>query len=224
MHLSGKTGRGVIAGAALLLGASALLADSYVASNWKHAWGENVGWSNWADANGRTQGVEVYQNGAVQYLKGWVWFENIGWANVGNGAAPYLNTTGLNFGVNINPITGVLTGYAWSENAGWINFGPFPAGTIATPAQWDHTNFRSRGWAWAENAGWINLDDAIRYVCAIPGDFDSTGNVNVFDFAIFVSNFGTFGNPAFTNGDCDGDGDVDVFDFGIFAPNFGASC
>lgn len=224
MNLARMIGRCAIPAGALLLASSALVADSYVASGWKHAWAENVGWTNWADANGRTQGVEVYQNGPVQYLRGWLWFENIGWASVGNGAAPYLNTSGANHGVNINPTTGDMTGLAWSENAGWINFGPFPPATTAPPARWDHTNFRSRGWAWSENTGWINLNDAIRYVCTIPGDFDYNGTVNVFDFGIFSANFGSSGNPAFTLGDCDGDGDTDVFDFGIFAPNFGSAC
>lgn len=214
----------VLPTAMLLSAAPALTADSYVASNWKNAWGENVGWTNWADANGRAQGVEVYQRGAVQYLKGWVWFENIGWANVGNGVAPYANTNGTNFGVNINSTTGLMTGFAWSENAGWINFGPWASGSTAPAPTWDHTNFRTRGWVWGENIGWINIDDSIRYVCAIQGDFNYDGTVNVFDFSTFSSNFGTSGHAAFTNGDCDGDGDVDVFDFGVFATNFGAKC
>lgn len=216
---------GIALALAALLGAAPILtADSYVANPKKHAWAENVGWTNWADANGRAQGVEVYQNGAVQYLKGWVWFENIGWANVGNGSAPYLNTNGANFGVNISPANGQMTGLAWSENAGWISFGPWASGSTAPVPTWSHAQHRTRGWVWGENIGWINIDDAIRYVCAIPGDFDYNGTVNVFDFGIFAAGFGSVGNPAFTNGDCDGDGDADVFDFAIFAPNFGANC
>lgn len=215
----------IVAGAAATLAlAPALVADSYVAGGWKHAWSENAGWTNWADANGRAQGVEIYQTGAVQYLKGWVWFENLGWANVGSGAAPYLNTNGLNFGININPTTGAMTGLAWSENAGWINFGPWASGSAAPPPKWDHTNFRTRGFVWGENIGWINIDDSIRYVCAIPGDLNYDGAVNVFDFSIFAASFATSGNPAFTKGDCDGDGDTDVFDFAIFAANFGSNC
>ncbi len=210
--------------AALALTTPALLAASNIASGWEFTWAENRGWANWADANGRANGVEVYHTGLVQRLEGWIWCENIGWINTGNGNAPYANTSGLNFGVNINPANGFMTGFAWSENHGWINFGPFPQPTPGNEARWDHAAHRSRGWAWAENLGWINLDDAIRYICSIPGDVDNDGTVNVFDFGIIASNFGATGLPPFTGGDTDGDGDVDVFDFSNLAANFGDNC
>jgi hypothetical protein len=218
------TARWVLPAVALGLTAPAVLAASNIASGWEYTWGENIGWMNWADANARANGVEIYHTGLVQRLEGWIWAENIGWINTGNGNAPYLNLTGGDFGVNLNPANGRLTGYAWSENHGWINFGPFPNVTPANAARWDYNLHRSFGWVWGENLGWININDAIRYICSIPGDVDNNGTVNVFDFGIIAGNFGATGLPPFTGGDTDGDGDVDVFDFSNLAANFGDNC
>lgn len=52
-------------------------------------------------------------------------------------------------------------------------------------------------------------------------DMDADHDVDVFDFGVFVINFGACRVTPFTRGDVDGDTDVDVFDFGIFAVNFG---
>lgn len=55
---------------------------------------------------------------------------------------------------------------------------------------------------------------------ACAGDLDGNGATDVFDFALFVSNFGS-AVPTGTIGDLDNDGDVDVLDFALFVPNFG---
>jgi len=209
---------------AVVLMAGTLAADSNIASTHKYAWMENPGWSNWADAVGRTLGVEVYQTGATQYLRGWIWAENFGWISVGAGGAPYANTTGLNHGVNIDPSTGLMTGFAWSENAGWINFGPYPPAMVIFQPRWDHLAFRARGWAWSENKGWLNLDDGVRFICAIPGDVTHDGVVNIFDYNLVTSKFGSTGLPRFTSGDADGDGDVDIFDFNAVTSTYGRRC
>src|SRR5438552_1784710 len=130
----------------------------------KFAWGENIGWTNWRDANAAAQGVNV--SGFV--MSGFIWGENIGWINVGDGtpASPpfYANANGTDFGVNINP-DGMMHGYAWGENVGWINF---DGGAMATPAQparilcappAGQPLARLTGYAWGENIGWINLSD-----------------------------------------------------------------
>ena len=44
----------------------------------KYGWGENVGWTNWRDANSAAQGVNV--GGFV--MSGFIWGENIGWINL----------------------------------------------------------------------------------------------------------------------------------------------
>ncbi len=137
-------------------------AQSNISATDKFAWGENIGWLNWRDANGTTSGVIVQSN----YLQGFIWAENEGWINVGNGGGPYANTNGTNFGVNIL-LNGDLFGYAWGENCGWINFN-----TVAqspNEARYDFMAGRCRGYAWGENVGWINLDDATHFVGAATG-------------------------------------------------------
>ncbi len=133
----------------------------------KFAWCENVGWTNWRDANGGADGVNV----GAYVLSGFVWGENIGWINVGDGTPGsvcsgipcYANADGTDFGVNISP-DGLLHGLAWGENIGWINF---DGGALATPAQPARILCTGRlsGYAWGENVGWINLS------VVTPGQF-----------------------------------------------------
>src|SRR5262245_30498192 len=65
----------------------------------KFAWSENLGWTNWRDANSAAQGVNV--GGFV--MSGFIWSENVGWINFGDGtplSPPYYgNTNGMDFGV-----------------------------------------------------------------------------------------------------------------------------
>jgi hypothetical protein len=160
-----------------ILGASgaALAQSSNVFANQKFAWSENVGWTNWADANARADGVFI----AGSYLTGYVWGENIGWIDVGrvpaNGVS-YLNTNNTNYGVNINPATGVLSGYAWAENVGWINFDTAASlSAFNQEARFDRPARRFRGYAWGENIGWVNLDDNTHYVSYCPADVTTQG-------------------------------------------------
>ncbi len=207
--------------AALAVVAASAHAASNIADTRKHAWGENIGWINWRDANDTLDGVEVWRG---SHLAGFAWTENAGWIKLGTGRVPYANTDDTNFGVNIDPATGIMAGFAWGENLGWINFGPFPPSTTAAPARWNAALHRAEGFAWSENAGWINLDDALAYVCSIPGDVNGDGAVDIFDFAALADAFGDAGNPPFTQGDVDGDGDTDVFDFATLADHLGDAC
>ena len=196
----------------LLLAAAPALAQSNVSTTNKHAWGENVGWLNWRDANNTAQGVRFKGN----HLTGYVWGENIGWINVGNGVVSpgtqYANTNNTNFGVNVDPITGLMSGYAWGENVGWINFDTDAAlGAFNQEARYDSGSDRFRGYAWGENIGWINLDsgESTKYVgfCQAdvtttgtsPGDPDygvSDGNVDLADLLYFVNIWNTdLGTP-----------------------------
>ncbi|MCC5822087.1 MAG: hypothetical protein JJU44_02235 [Planctomycetes bacterium] len=171
-----------------LLGALALTAAPALAQqvdpNHKFAWGENIGFLNFADAGNPpgAQGVFAYPT----HLEGFVWGENIGWINLGDGDGPYANTTGLNFGVNRDPDNGHLSGFAWAENVGWINFSGGALASPANPARIENNRFR--GFAWGENIGWINLDDPnvfVRLVC--PADINGDGLLNFFDVADFIA-------------------------------------
>jgi hypothetical protein len=146
-----------ISAAGLLL---VCLGVTSIDSVFKYSWGENIGWLNWRDANGGSQGVEYHSN----HLAGYIWAENVGFVNVGNGGGPYTNTNDTNYGVNILG-GGNLAGYAWGENIGWINFDTAAAlGGAGQQARYDAGANRFRGYAWGENVGWINLDDPTQYV------------------------------------------------------------
>lgn len=187
--------------AALLAAAAAApaLAQSNIDPSQKYAWGENIGWTNWRDANGGAQGVRVDTDGG--FLSGFIWGENVGWINTGAGGGPYANTDDLTFGVNIGA-GGVLDGYAWGENIGWINFGTEPF-VGAQGARYDASSDRFTGYAWGENVGWINLDDATRFVAVIdcPADLSGDGVVDAADLATLIGSWGQTGAPADFSGD-----------------------
>jgi len=198
--------------------APALLAQSNVDADDKWSWSENCGWMNWRDAGNPagTQGVVFESN----HLRGYIWAENVGWINVGNGSGPYLNTTGTNYGVNIDA-QGLLWGYAWGENIGWINFEGGALASPPSPARIE--SGRLRGYAWAENIGWINLDDNNAFVAfgpSCPGDVNNDGVVDLNDLNLVLVNFG----QTTTIGDANGDGVVDLNDLNLVLVNFGTVC
>lgn len=96
-------------------------------------------------------------------LSGYAWSENAGWISFSckNTSSP------VDYGVNMNALTGAVSGYAWSENVGWISFEPLdlagcPSGDCA--ATMSTTNYSFFGWAKALAAsspsgwdGWIKL-------------------------------------------------------------------
>ena len=56
-------------------------AQSDIDPNNKFAWSENVGWTNWRDADNTIAGVRV----EASFLSGYIWAENVGWIHVGAG-------------------------------------------------------------------------------------------------------------------------------------------
>lgn len=92
--------------------------------------------------NSRLQTAEA---GSGENVYGWAWSKNIGWISFnctnceGNSNCDKQATcdgTHKNYGVNINPSTGLFSGYAWSEHIGWIHFapaGPYPTTTPNYP-------------------------------------------------------------------------------------------
>ena len=187
-----------LAGALLI--AAPTLAQSNIDPVNKHAWGENLGWTNWRDADAGAQGVVV----GLNFLSGFAWAENVGWINFGDGSpaagGAYGNVDGSDFGVNVL-FDSSLDGLAWGENIGWINFGTTPAiGAQGARVQ----GGRLRGFAWAENAGWINLDltGATRFVeLNCPADFNNDGVVNGADLATLLVNWNGIGGLPDLNGD-----------------------
>ncbi len=213
--------RSAILSAAAFLSAGAFaLGASNIDASLKYAWGENVGWLNWRDANGGSQGAEI----RATCLSGFVWAENVGFINLGDGSpangSRYGNTDGSDTGVNIDA-NGDLYGYAWGENIGWVNFDTRAKG--AQRARVDSAARRLRGYVWGENIGWINLDDAGNYVAfgtTVAADVDGDSDVDLTDFTAFQRCFnGPNQPPAQANcagADSDGDSDVDLTDFTAF--------
>jgi hypothetical protein len=141
----------LIAVIVLCLVAVAQAATGNIDATNKWAWGTNVGWINFADANG---GVTVYSD----HLEGYAWAENVGWIRLGSydggGAHTYGNTSNTNYGVN-RDANGNLSGFAWGTNVGWINFNPTHGGVRIDPPTGSFD-----GYAWAENVGWIHFKNA----------------------------------------------------------------
>ncbi len=211
----------------LALGAS-VLAVTNVDPIDKYSWGENIGFMNWADANGGAQGVEVF----ADHLEGWIWLENCGWCNTGNGSAPYANTDDTNFGVNILP-GGNLDGLMWCENIGWVNCSTAGIYAPGEEARFDFGGGRFRGYAWGENVGHINLDDGTHFVAATPtvpcclGNADkvSPGVVNFNDITIVLSNWlNAYGAGNTGPGDADCDGVVNFNDITTVLSNWLDPC
>ncbi|MCA9276515.1 MAG: hypothetical protein KDA29_10860 [Phycisphaerales bacterium] len=184
----------------------------------KFAWGENIGFLNFADAGDPPGSAGVFAN--PDHLEGFIWGENIGWVHVGAGNGPYDNTTGLDFGVNISTRTGALSGYAWGENVGWINFNGGAMATPPNPARIEDGRFR--GYAWGENIGWINLDDDTIYVGLnnCPADLNGDGMLNFFDVSAFLGAYNAM-DPA---ADFTGDGLFNFFDVSAFLIAFNSGC
>ena len=195
----------------ILLASCAAHAASTIDSTNKYAWGGNIGWVNFRDANGGAAGAVV-----GEYIcSGYVWSGNVGWINLGDGAPTngiqYSNGTATDYGINVQDqfVSGgvpraKLRGYAYGANIGWINFEP--QGNLELSL----STGRLSGYAWSANCGWINLGDAnfaVQTTSIRPGaDIDSDGIADAFEY--------TYTSPdslaLFTaTSDRDGDGESD---------------
>ena len=163
----------------------------------KYAWGENIGWTNWHDANGGTQGADI----GSTFMSGFLWGENIGWISLGDGTPAggvnYSNGFGVDAGVNIDA-DGTLHGLAWGENVGWMNF---DGGAMATPPKPARIECavppglplaRLSGFVWGENVGWINLEVLVHHVSVdavttpVECDTNHDGSVDGGDVQSFI--------------------------------------
>jgi hypothetical protein len=98
-------------------------------------------------------------------VSGYAWSPNIGWISTNCGdVTPQAEA---DYGLNIDPSTGLFSGYAWSPNIGWIDFATtsgFPA-LPSLSARVDLSTGQVSGWARASanNSfwdGWIKLGDS----------------------------------------------------------------
>lgn len=96
--------------------------------------------------------TEKVEAGIEHNVWGWAWSENIGWIKFNNCTDPTDPATcgSVNYGINIDPLTGIFSGYAWSENIGWITFNMeylvgCPGG--ACEAKLNTSTMETSGWA-----------------------------------------------------------------------------
>ena len=212
-----------IASCCAAFAAGPALAQTDVAPDHKHSWGENIGFMNWRDAGepDGAQGVRLH----ASFLSGFVWGENTGWITLGDGdpddGSSYGNADGADCGVNLDPSTGNLSGYAWGENIGWINFSGGAMANPPRPARLDLDASRLRGYAWAENVGWVSLDDGEHYVAFLcTADFNDDGSVNTLDVLVFL-NAWVARDPA---ADFNDDGSVNTLDVLAFLNAWSTGC
>ncbi len=89
--------------------------------------------------------IEFAQAGTSDDVNGFAWSSNIGWISFNsndcnNNGTVYSNTPAgcpagspyVNYGVNIDNVTGNFSGYAWSSNVGWISFNRSDTGNPPT--------------------------------------------------------------------------------------------
>jgi hypothetical protein len=77
------------------------------------AWGENIGWIVFNPSEGG-----VFNDGYGN-LSGCAWGENVGWISF---SCETIDCNSVDYGVSIDPATGMFSGMAWGENIGWISF------------------------------------------------------------------------------------------------------
>ncbi|MFH1966620.1 MAG: hypothetical protein ABII95_02030 [Patescibacteria group bacterium] len=109
---------------------------------------------------------------------GYAWSENIGWVSFNNSS----DGSSINYGVNIDSVTGNLSGHAWSENIGWVSFNRADAGNPPTApfnggsgpiAQYNKSTGEVIGWmrVLANGGGWDGWIKSYNITLDINGDW-----------------------------------------------------
>jgi hypothetical protein len=183
-------------------------------------WGENIGWVALNCNTNCTDAFFQVTNDGLGQLAGYAWGENVGWLSFS--CRNTASCDRVNYGVNIDPITGVFSGHAWGENIGWVVFNSSPNSPAlltawrardvdgdAVPDSIDNcTTIANINQLDTNGDGYGNRCDA---------DLNQSNTVNAADLATFKSRFGTTNADA----DLDGNGNVNAADLAIFKALFG---
>jgi len=124
-------------------------------------------------------GISV-KAGSEHNTSGYAWSENTGWVSFNS----LSDGSPINYGVNIDPVSGDLSGYAWTEHLGWMSFNRSDTGNPPSPpfnggsgpiAQYDSATGQLTGWMklLTDGGGW---DGWLRFESAsIDGSDDWHG-------------------------------------------------
>jgi hypothetical protein len=179
----------------------------------RYAYAANSGWIDFSPTP--SSGVTV----GSYYLKGYAYSANYGWISFGNTPANKVaySLTGSDFGVSVNPATGILSGYAYAANTGWIRFN-WAAANDPNAARVNHTTGAFVGYAFSPNVGWIGLSNLKSTGFAIT-DADGDGMDDAWEISIFGNT-----TTAGIGTDFDKDGQTDAAEYTAnTAPNNSAS-
>ena len=76
-------------------------------------------------------------------LAGYAWAENVGWISMS--CRNTLRCRTVDFGVTIDPLTGIFSGRAWAENIGWITFSAIKPVSYGVVTSWVGAEYRCEG-------------------------------------------------------------------------------
>jgi len=176
-------------------------AESTINPTNRHAYGANIGWTDWR-ADG-TNGVVI----GDYVCSGSIYSANVGWIHLGSGSPingiRYQNNSATDYGVNHDGF-GNLSGFAYGANIGWIQFEAQGAPTV------DLKTGRLGGAIYSANCGWINLSNAIAGVQTdhiSPGLLDGNG----LPLAWEIENFNNKGIDPEADPDNDGQSNAEEF-------------
>jgi len=190
------------------MGVHVSLADSTVHTSDRHAYGANIGWTNWKWDTVTPDGASL----EPYLLRGKIYAGNVGWIDLGDGAPAdgvFYAQTGGEWGVNHDG-SGGLTGWAYGANIGWIRFDPaLPVG----PPRVDLGTGALSGHAYSSNVGWIDLAGVV--TCVDEGtDSDGDGIADAWEHEMLAGDGqGASLGVLTAGGDSDGDGFSDLDEY-----------
>jgi hypothetical protein len=195
------------------------------------------------DINFRFSGLKVADTAEVKNNISWLLTAGLVHSSVSYGGTTW-SPLGVTFSHNLfrgnalptlgsNAATNMITGDPkLSKTSGWRNIAPdalsanhfkLLSGSAAidkgvalvSPYNVDYfKTSRPQGSAWD-----IGAHEFTSGTTTISGDLNGDGKVDIFDYTIFIGDFGKTGNNLVS--DLNKDGKVDIFDYTIFSQNFG---
>jgi len=144
-----------------------------------------------------------------------------------SGEGTFTKTTGKDHVLLIGT-TGLYTffrdGTPDNFSGGWLYVRIIPSATLYTlyyGGYADYTQYKSWYDAMTATNSWLSNGDpgAMNPISSLVGDLNQDRKVDIFDYNIFLPEFGK--NQAGNLADLDKNGKVDIFDYNLFLSNFG---